>query len=318
MAMKISLKFFSFKLIKGNRNDVLKTPNTIVITESTALKYFGEKDPLGKILQIENDRPFQVVGVCEDIPQNSHFHFDFIASISSTQTSKITYWIQNSVFTYFKLKQNSDIELFKNKLNQFVEKYVGPEVVQIMGIDIEEFLNSGNSYGYQVQSIEDIHLKSNLQQEIESNGNIRIVYYFTVIAIFILVIACINFMNLATAKYSNRAKEVGIRKVIGSAKYQLIIQFFIESVFLSSVSLLVAIALVEIILPLFNQLTLKDLTLQYFESWWIIPSYIGFAALVGLLAGSYPSFILSSFKPTKVLKGNLNLGLIAVNSEVLW
>lgn len=301
-------KVFSFKLIKGNHDDILKKPNTVVITESTAKKYFSDQDPMGKILLIENKRPFQITGICEDVPENSHFHFDFIASISSTETSKITYWIQNNVYTYFKLKEQADLEKCGARLNQFVEKYVGPEVVQLMGIDIEQFSQSGNTYGYKLQALEDIHLQSDLQDEIESNGSINTVYYFIVIAIFILIIACINFMNLATAKYSNRAKEVGIRKVIGSAKYQLIQQFFIESVMLSSIALLFAVVIVEIVLPFFNQITLKDLNIQYFSSWWVIPAYLTFAGFVGILAGSYPSFILSSFKPIKVLKGNLNLG----------
>lgn len=300
-------KVFSFNVIKGDSKNLLKEPNTIVITESTAAKYFGNQDPIGKIIQVES-KPYKVNGVCKDVPQNAHFHFDLIASISSTQTSKITYWVQNSVFTYFKLKENTDVIKFEEKLNQFVEKYVGPEVVQIMGIDLEEFVKSGNSYGYKLQPIEDIHLKSNLQQEIEPNGNISTVYYFTVIAIFILLIACINFMNLATARYSNRAKEVGVRKVIGSSKRQLITQFFIESIILSSISLMVAVALVEISLPLFNKLTLKYLTIAYFSSWWVIPMFAMFACVVGILAGMYPSFILSSFKPVKVLKGNVNLG----------
>ena len=302
-------KLFSFPLISGSPDEILKKPNTIVITESTAKKYFGDDNPLGKMLLIEGKQPFEVTGVCQDVPGNSHFHFDLIASISSTEVSKNTYWVQNSMYTYFQLKENTDLTAFLSNLNQFVEKYVGPEVVKLMGIDLEEFLNSGNSYGYRIQPIEDIHLKSNLQDEIEPNGSLATVYYFIVIAIFILVIACINFMNLATAKYSNRAKEVGIRKVIGSARIQLITQFFIESIMLSGIALLLAIALVEISLPFFNHITLKALNIYYFSSWWIVPAFLGFAILVGVLAGSYPSFILSAFKPIKVLKGNLNLGL---------
>lgn len=301
-------KLFSFNLIKGNPDDVLGKPNTIVVTESTAKKYFGNEDPIGKILLIEGEKPFQVTGVCEDVPHNAHFHFDFVASISSTPTSKVTFWVQNNVYTYFKLKPNTDIDHFLSLLNEFVVKYVGPEVVQFMGVDLEEFLKSGSTYGFKIQPLEDIYLKSNLQDEIEPTGSLSTVYYFIIIALFILVIACINFMNLATAKYSNRAKEVGIRKVIGSKRIQLIQQFFIESVMLSGIALLIAIALVEIFLPFFNQITQKELSIHFFSSWWIIPAYLGFAAIVGILAGSYPSFILSAFKPIKVLKGNLNLG----------
>ncbi|MFO7829094.1 MAG: ABC transporter permease [Bacteroidales bacterium] len=301
-------KLFSFNLVKGNADDILDKPNTIVITESTAKKYFGDIDPMGKMLLIEGKTPFQVTGVCEDVPGNSHFHFDFVASISSTSTSKVTYWVQNNVFTYFKLKPNTNLDQFRASLNEFVIKYVGPEVVQFMGIDLEEFLQSGSTYGFKIQPLEDIYLKSDLQDEIEPTGSLATVYYFMIIAIFILIIACINFMNLATAKYSNRAKEVGIRKVVGSARIQLIQQFFIESIMLSGIALLFAIALVELFLPVFNQITLKDLNIHYFSSWWIIPAYLTFAVLVGVLAGSYPSFILSAFKPIKVLKGNLNLG----------
>ncbi|MFP4024449.1 MAG: ABC transporter permease [Thiohalospira sp.] len=301
-------KLFSFEMIQGNPEDVLGKPNTIVITESTAKKYFGNDDPMGKMILIEGERPFQVVGICEDVPHNSHFHFDFVASISSTATSRVTFWVQNNVFTYFKLKPNINIDQFLSSLNEFVVKYVGPEVVQFMGIDLEEFLKSGSTYGFKIQPLEDIYLKSNLQDEIEPTGSLATVYYFIVIAIFILVIACINFMNLATAKYSNRAKEVGIRKVIGSKRIQLIQQFFIESIMLSSIALLFAITLVEIFLSVFNQITQKGLNIHYFSNWWIIPAYLGFAAIVGILAGSYPSFILSDFKPIKVLKGNLNLG----------
>ncbi|MEE4196957.1 MAG: ABC transporter permease [Bacteroidales bacterium] len=301
-------KLFSFNLLRGDQKNILSKPHTIVITQSMAEKYFGNEDPIGKILLIEGDTPYQVTGVCEDVPANSHFHFDFVASISSTPTSKVTFWVQNNVFTYFKLKKGTDIDRFLSSLNEFVVKYVGPEVVQFMGIDLEEFLKSGSTYGFKIQPLQDIYLKSDLQDEIEPTGSLSTVYYFIFIALFILIIACINFMNLATAKYSNRAKEVGIRKVIGSRRIQLIYQFFIESIMLSGIALLIAIALVEIFLPVFNQVTQKDLNIHYLSSWWIIPAYLVFAITVGILSGSYPSFILSRFKPIKVLQGNLTLG----------
>jgi len=302
-------KVFSFPLVKGEAKDALSKPNQIVLTESMARKYFGDEDPLGKMIEVNNNELFQVTGVCEDVPDHSHFHFNYLLSYSSTSISKDQRWINSSVYTYFVLKEGVDPNNFEEQLELLVEKYVGPEVVDFMGVNLEEFESSGNSYGFFLQPLEDIYLHSEFNDEIEPVSSITRVWYFSVIAFFILLIACINFMNLATAKYANRAKEVGVRKVLGSRRKQLVSQFLTESILISSLAVVFSIVLVELFLPGFNNIAQKSLGLHYFTSWYILPVLIGLAIVVGVIAGIYPAFFLSSFSPLKILKGKVNKGV---------
>ncbi len=301
---------FNFKLIKGDPTTVLNRPRTMVMTESAAKKYFGNEDPIGKSIRVENDSTFfEITGLMEDPPVNSHFHFGLLGSlISYPRQANNEFWISNNFYTYVRLKEGTNAQEFEGKLRQLLIKYIGPQLQQALNVTIEEFESSGNSYGFFIQPLKDIHLKSKLQYEIEPNGNILYVYIFSAAAILILLIACINFMNLATARSAGRSKEVGLRKVVGSNKNKLVLQFLTESIIVSFIALLVALVIVEVTLPSFNNLLGLKLQVGYFKTWFIVPILFVFTIFVGLLAGSYPAFYMASFNPTSILKGKLSRG----------
>lgn len=300
---------FSFKLLKGDPKTALTEPRSIVFTESTAKKYFGNEDPLGKALKVENDTVlYQVTGVMQDIPENSHFTFDLLGSMSTLRSSQNTFWISHNYYTYILLSEGTDPNAFEDKMQNMVEKYVGPQIEQALGVNLQEFEASGNSFGYFIQPLTDIHLRSDLQYEIEANGNILYVYIFISVAIFILIIASINFTNLATARAANRAKEVGVRKVMGAMKKQLVVQFLTESFLITLISLALAIAAIEVAIPYLNNITQIALDIDYFGAWYILPALFLLIVMVSFMAGSYPAFFLASFRPVAVLKGKLKLG----------
>jgi putative ABC transport system permease protein len=300
---------FSFKLLKGNPKTCLRDPRSIVLTEEYANKYFGDEDPMGKSLRIEQDTNYYTItGVLEDVPVNSHIQFKMLGSLSTWEHSRSTNWVNHNFYTYFVLAPGTDPGEFETRMQDMVVKYVGPIVEQFMGIDLEQFEQSGNSYGFRLQPLGDIHLHSNLQYEMEPGGNPMYVYIFGVIAILILVIACINFMNLATARSTTRAREVGLRKVVGSTRSLLITQFLTESVFLSIIALIFAVIFVYLLLPPYNNLIHLDLDFDLFSNTWTIPLLLLFAIFVGLLAGSYPAFVLAGFKPVAVFKTELRSG----------
>ncbi|MGM0505177.1 MAG: ABC transporter permease [Bacteroidota bacterium] len=300
---------FSFKLIKGDPKTVLTEPRSIVFTESAAKKYFGNEDPVGKTIHVENDTVlYQVTGLMQDVPENSHFTFDMLGSMTTLQRSESTFWINHNYYTYILLNEGTDPEAFETKMESMVEKYVGPQIEQILGVNMQEFKESGNSFGYFIQPLTDIHLKSDLQYEIEANGNILYIYIFISVAIFILIIASINFTNLATARAANRATEVGVRKVLGAQKKQLVAQFLTESFLITLLSLALAIVALEVVMPYLNNITQIPLAINYFSSWYILPVILLLIVLVSFMAGSYPAFFLASFRPVAVLKGKLKLG----------
>jgi putative ABC transport system permease protein len=300
---------FSFNLLKGDPKTVLVEPRSIVMTEKGARKYFGNDDPIGKLLKVESDTVlYKVTGLMQDPPENSHFHFDLLGSLTSLEASRRTFWVSHNFYTYITLKEGTDIVEFQDKMQLMVEKYVGPQIEQALGIKMGDFAKAGNSFSYFIQPLLDIHLKSDLQYEIEANGNILYLYIFISIAIFILVIASINFTNLATARASNRSKEVGIRKVVGAMKKQLIFQFLTESFLISLVSLAASVVILEVFMPGLNNLIHIPLSISYFSCWYIVPSLFLLILVVSLMAGSYPAFFLASFRPVAVLKGKLKLG----------
>ncbi|MBS3807325.1 MAG: ABC transporter permease [Bacteroidales bacterium] len=302
-------KVFTFPLIKGNPKNILSEPNQVVLTQSMARKYFGKQDAMGKMITMQGDQPFRVTGICEDVPDNSHFHFDFLASYSSTENSQDIRWVNSNVYTYFTLRKGVDPGAFEEKLNLLVEEYVGPQVVEWLGINMEDFTSQGNSYAFLMQPLEKIYLHSDINDEIEPVSDISRIWYFSVIAVFILLIACINFMNLATAKYANRAREVGIRKVVGSRRGQLVSQFLTESVLVSILAVGGSLVLLELFLPVFNNLSQKSLEVGYFADWHFVPMLLLLSLFVGLLAGSYPAFFLSSFNAIKIFKQDVNRGI---------
>lgn len=287
---------FTFPMISGDPVTALQSPNSVVITQSIASKYFGLEDPVNKIIQI-GENEFKVTGIAKDVTFNSHFDFNFLVALETFEWSKSTRWFNNSFATYIILNEGFDYKKLQEKLPAFVTKHLYD--------DNEDH----NRWEYFLQPLTSIHLNSNLKGEFKANGSAAYVYIFSAIAFFVLIIACINFMNLTTAKSAKRAKEVGLRKVVGSVKSQLVRQFLSESIFLSFAALLFAILLVECFLPYFRNLIGEQLKLNYFENSYVLPGLIGLALLVGIVSGSYPAFYLSSFKPVSVLKGQLQEGM---------
>lgn len=304
-------EIFTVDFVRGNPGKVLTSPNTIVITESIAKKYFGESDPMGKSLNIQNSE-YIIQGLIKDCPVNSHFHYSILASMVSIRDANSQTWMSNDYsYTYLLLENGADTKLVLEKMVEIGMKYIGPELKAVFGSSIEEFMNAGNTFNYLLQPLTDIHLKSHSDFEIEPNSNIIYVYIFSIIALFILIIAIINFMNLSTARSATRAKEVGIRKVIGAYRKSLFYQFLFESIVMSIISLIVAMVIIESVLPLFNSFTLKSLSLGYFSNPVVLPSLILLAVFVGLISGLYSASYLSSAKileviKAKVLSGNKN------------
>lgn len=297
---------FSIPLLRGEIKTALAQPNTVVLSESAARKYFGSNDPLGKTLSINNDGlDLQVAGVMQDIPANTHFHCDFLISLSTTRMSRNPSFITNINFhTYAVLRPNASAQTLEAKFPEAIKKYVAAQVAARFGQSFEEFTAAGIETKWQLVPITDIHLRSRREYEIEANGNIATVYLFAAIAAIVLLIACINFMNLAAARSASRAKEIGVRKVIGSNRLQLLRQFLTESLLLSFLALLAGLVLVELFLPTFNQLAGKQIETSFFANAASIAILLGVTLLVGLLAGSYPAFVLSAMRPVLVLKSS--------------
>jgi putative ABC transport system permease protein len=296
---------FTIPFIKGDPATALTEPNTVVFSEAMVQKYFGDEDPLNKMVALNNGVTYMVTGVMENIPHNSHFHFDFIASLVSYQATLNDFWVSNNFYTYVLLKDGATQVQLEEKLSHFVEKYALPQIEAITGQSFSAMLEAGSRYGWFVQPLSEIHLYSDEEHEIEPNGNATYVYIFTLIALGILAIACINFMNLATARSAKRAREVGVRKTLGSNRGQLIIQFLSESIFLTFIALALALVLAKLLLPYYNVLIEKQLMLGSIIQVNTLPLLLLFTVIVGILAGIYPAFILSSFKPVEVLKGSL-------------
>ncbi len=303
-------QIFSLHMFMGDPNTALKEPNTIVLTRSTAKKYFGKENPIGKILTVNADtNMYRVTGVIADLPPETHLQFDFLASFCTLPESRNDFWLSNNLYTYVLLEKGAKKNEVEGKMQAVSMKYIGPQVTEVLGIDLDEFTQKGNRYGLFLQPLTDIHLSSEIEGGFKASHDRKYLLIFGLIALFILVIASINFMNLSTARSANRAKEVGMRKVVGSTRTQLMNQFIWESVILSIFSLFFALILVELVLPYFNKTMDLSLTLDYTGQWYTIPGLIALALLVGLLSGSYPSFVLSSFRPVKVLKGQAVKGL---------
>lgn len=291
---------FTFPMILGDPQSALKTAYSMVMTEDTAYKYFGDEDPVGKILKVGNQFDYTVTGVMENVPKNSHFTFDILCSFESLYAQRgeaMEEWLSFNLYTYVLIQENINIKELENKFPVLIDKHMGTELKAIGG-KIEFFL----------QPLTQIHLHSHMENEMSANSDIAYIYIFSAIALFILIIACINFMNLATARSALRAKEVGIRKVIGAERKELIRQFLGESLIYSLFSMIVAIGLAHLVLPLFSSLSGRELSIDYFGMPWLIPGLIGMILFVGLAAGSYPALFLSSFQPVKVLKGSLKAG----------
>ena len=299
---------FTFPLLKGNPQTALAEPGAVVITPAVAKKYFGDEDPIGKTLVLDNEYNHRVTGIMEEMPKNTHFYYNMLLSMPSLEESRSNQWVSNNFHTYLVLKEGADPRALEAKFPQIIETHIGRQLEQYMGMAIDDFFKAGNSAEYSLFPLTKIHLHSNKFDELSPNSDIRYVYIFSFIGAFILLLACINFMNLATARSSNRAKEVGLRKVVGARRRQLVGQFLSESVLLSLIALLIAVLLMQLAMPYFNQLSGKNLNLWRADTGWLWAAMGGLALLVGLLAGSYPAFFLSAFRPVQVLQGLLSRG----------
>ncbi|MBR9998696.1 MAG: ABC transporter permease, partial [Cyclobacteriaceae bacterium] len=305
---------FSFSLLEGDKNKALKDPYSIVMTEETALRYFGKKavdrgEVIGNLLK-DDDRTYAVTGIVENIPHNSHFDFDMLVSMSSNPDAGNPIWINMNYYTYIKLATGTDPVSLEDKLRDLVRQHVIPQVIAYLHYPEMEFTDEimDQNFKFLLQPLTDIHLHSNLFAEMNANSDIQYVYIFSAIAVFIILIACINFMNLSTAKSAKRAREVGIRKTLGSTKQPLIIQFLFESLMYILISMLIALGLTEAFRIPFNTISGKNLTFNIFQDPWIFLLILAIILVVTLVAGSYPAFYLTRFKPVDVLKGSLNSG----------
>ena len=302
-------EFFSYRLKEGDIKTALKEPNTVVLTEVMARKYFGDQNPMGGLLVMGSEnKTFKVTGIAETPPTNSHFTYNILVSAVSSEDLKSGIWLNNFMFTYFKTKPNTSVDQVVTKFIPLVDKYIGPEIEKFMGTTLKQMQEAGGAYGYYVTNIKDIHLHSTSQGDLEPGGNIMYVYFFSGIGLFILIIACINFMNLSTARSAGRAKEVGLRKALGSLRGQMIGQFIAESILYSLVAVVLALIACYYLLPSFNLLSGKELGMEVFQTPRFVAGIVGLVLFVGVVAGSYPAFYLTSFSAVEVLKGKIRAG----------
>jgi putative ABC transport system permease protein len=297
------LHLFSIPLIEGDDKTCLSEPNSMVITKAMATKYFGNAEAVGKAVTIDS-KPYKVTGVIDKVPDDSHFHGDAFLNLAPFVEHARQSWSNIGFFTYILLDKNASSKKLEAGFPDMVRKFVVPEIAHDMGTSVTEAAKSVNTFLFFLQPLSEIHLHSATKYELEPNGDIHYVYIFGALAAFILILACINFTNLSTASSARRSKEVGIRKVLGSEKSGLVSQFLTESVMLTLGALLLAFGIVYLLLPLFDDLSGKHIALGFFLSPQALFVEVLMAFLVGILAGIYPAFFLSSFQIIAVLKGN--------------
>jgi putative ABC transport system permease protein len=287
------LKMFTFPLVKGDLNTALNSPDSIVITQETAEKYFGQEEPIGKTLNIHNTFDLTVTGVLKNIPHNSHLKFDMLVPfvLAEKLGSSLDSWYEYQYYTYVQLNNGTTTNEVNKKIKDIIAK-IDPDT-------------SSKPY---LQKLTEIHLHSNANYDIEGQGDIRYIYIFTVIALFVLLTACINFMNLSTARSTNRSIEIGVRKVVGAFRTSIMQQFLGESILLAFIALIIAVFMIQFFLPVFNNLSGKQLSLKDIGSISILVRLLGVAIITGIISGSYPALLLSSFKPVHILKGTLAKG----------
>lgn len=297
---------FPLTLMAGNPKTCLKEPNTIAISKTKAEKYFGTTQmAMGETLVLDNRQKCKVTAVFEDIPSNSHFDAHFLIAMNGNrevEQASPLWATSNNFHTYFLLRPGTDVEAFKTKFAAFSQQKIAETAKMMMNLSLEEFEATGQYARYTLQDLSDIHLYSNLDIELAANSSIQYVWVFGAIGLFILFIACINFMNLTTARSAQRAKEIGVRKVLGGLRSNLIGQFLSETVFLTLIAVLLALGLAALFLPGFNELSARELTMPWSSRTFWLSLVLG-TAVVGLIAGSYPAFFLSAFNTIKILKG---------------
>jgi putative ABC transport system permease protein len=301
---------FTIPLLKGEPATALAGPRSITLNETTARKYFPGENPVGRLLRIDDKADFMVTGVFKDIPAASHFHFDLIASLSTLDESRELLWGNSNFQTYLLLAKNADPARVEAGLLPMAKKYLGPEIQALTRASLETLVESGSiKLRYYLQPLRGIHLSSKTMTEFEPNGSYEVVAIFSAIALFVLLIAGFNFVNLSTARSAGRAREAGLRKVLGSERKQLIKQFLIESVLTSSAAMITGVALTSVALPWFSRLAGKDLSLLHTGGWFLAGTALGIAVLTGLAAGAYPALLISRARPALILKGKLASGV---------
>jgi putative ABC transport system permease protein len=297
---------FDFDLLTGDKKSALSEPSFVVVTQKTAKKYFGSEDPMGKSLVLDRSFPFTVTGIIEETPRNSHFQFDFLASFLSLDipalrreyAQALNFFLdrRGTIYTYILLGEGASAVELEKKIPDFMQKYAG---------DLYRRLGTLNTLMPTLQPMKSIHLRSHLEREWEPNGHIQHVVIFLAVAIFVLLIACFNFMNLSTARSALRAREVGLRKVVGAERSKLILQFLSESVFMTALAMVFAVGLTHLLLPFLNRMTERQIHIGYCSDWRIIPGLLFLTLVIGLISGSYPALVISSFHPVRVMAGNM-------------
>ncbi|MDX2245376.1 MAG: ABC transporter permease [Bacteroidia bacterium] len=285
---------FSFSLTAGDLRTALRRPSTVIISQSMAHKYFGTENPVGKILNLNNNRDYEITGVMQDMPPNSHFHADFLASFSTLNAAKEEIWGSANYQTYLLLQSPEAVYSLREKIPAFIQR-IQQQLSGALGPETKLL--------YRLTPLTDIHLYSDAENELEPGSDIRYVYAFSAIALLILLIACINYMNLATARSVDRAREVGLRKVVGAYKSQIFAQFMGESVMITFLAVIFSVVFAKLILPTFNALIHRDLSLNFIQE----PSLLLMLAIIGLIvslvAGIWPALIFTKFEPVAILRG---------------
>jgi putative ABC transport system permease protein len=299
---------FSFPLIKGKSEEVLRKPNSIVLSRQAAQRYFGNEDPIGKMLRIENDSTYyEVTGLMENVPENSHMHFDMVGSLTTfNKLMGDNRWIAHYLYTYFLAKPGVSVEKIKAGLSQIVLDHVLPDYHKLLNLDGQQAVNSKDFYTFILQPLTDIHLKSEYTAEIEPVGKMLYIYLFTALAIIILILSCLNFISLVTAQSLFRAKEVGIRKIAGSERNILMRQFILESSLLAFFAMALALLFTELALPAFSRYIGLQLSLGQLLNTSGIILMITLILIIGVLSGLYPAWYQSSYNPVAVMRNRVS------------
>jgi len=299
---------FTLPVINGDPANALKEPHTVVIDEHIANKYFNTTNVVGKTLVFNDTAVYKITAVIKDIPKQSHFNFEFLISMSTQPESRDINWFVNNFNTYVLLKPGSDPKKLEAKLPGFISKNASGQLLRVFNLTFNKLEQSGDYFKFNFTPVKQIHLRSNRIGELGVNGNLQYIYIFSAIALFILLIACVNFMNLSTARSVKRAREVGVRKVLGSSRKYLIAQFLCESVIVAFIAMIIAVCAVWALLPFFNQMAGKNLSVTPHMLARSIPALFILVFIIGGFAGSYPALFLSAVKPIDVLKGKVASG----------
>ncbi|HDR89724.1 MAG TPA: FtsX-like permease family protein [Bacteroidetes bacterium] len=299
-------KVFSYRLLRGNPENILQDPHTMVISESAARKYFGNDDPVGKVLHEADGNDYTVTGVMEDAPGNTHLRIDFLASSSTFPLLENNNWLIDNFYTYIRARDGTEQKELERRIRLLLDRYFGYQLVKSMGLENSGEL-TGTSVHFFLEPVRSIYLNSKAPMQIEPVGNISYIRFFSLLAAFILILAYVNFTSLSTARSFTRAREMMVRKVMGSQRRQIIWQIMTESVLLSLLAFFIALTLVELLLPIFNRLSGKSLTMLAFENWLLLPSAVTLTVLMGLFSGGISALTYSSPGILHVLRGKIRL-----------